>query len=464
MRASKHAHKAGVIHRDVKPENVMIRVDGVLKLMDFGIAQMIDKERMTMTGQLLGSPAYMAPEHVEGGGIDFRTDVFALGILLYQLTTGQLPFRGKNPHEVLKRIADGFYTAPEKVSPRVGRRLAAIITRALAKDKAARFADAGEMRRELLVDLADAGIVDPRVELTRLLVDPDAYVADVGPRLTAGLTKRGEALRDEGRRSAALELWRRALEISPESEPLLALVAGAERRRIGRSALIAAGLGILGSAGVLAVRPMLRPVDVAPLAVPTQEPAARSAPIPIRAAPMLKRELATRTHERSHLPSAPAAIAAPVATTKRHFELVPTPKSVRVLLDGAPLGDYGPSLTTLEVDDKMHVVTFDSPFCYPESVTLDPAQDGGRIVRRLKWRPGTLTVHAMPENADIVVDGTLLTRSGRPLTLPIPPLSDGRRSVRIKVSAPDKSSKEQEVELRANESKTIDIALTGSPE
>jgi serine/threonine-protein kinase len=88
--ALSHAHSAGIIHRDVKPENVMIRKDGVLKLMDFGIAQVVDLQRMTVTGQLLGSPAYMAPELIEGKPLDFRTDVFAVGIMLYQLATGSL--------------------------------------------------------------------------------------------------------------------------------------------------------------------------------------------------------------------------------------------------------------------------------------------------------------------------------------------------------------------------------------
>src|SRR5262249_30723842 len=100
-RALEHAHHLGIIHRDIKPENVMIRSDGLIKLTDFGIAQIVDKERMTITGQLLGSPAYMSPEHVEGRTLDFRTDVFGVGIITYQLACGQLPFRGKNPHEVL---------------------------------------------------------------------------------------------------------------------------------------------------------------------------------------------------------------------------------------------------------------------------------------------------------------------------------------------------------------------------
>src|SRR5690606_30960548 len=90
-----HAHRSGIIHRDIKPENVMIRVDdGCLKLMDFGIAQLLDNQKLTMTGQLIGSPAYMAPELISGRPLDARTDLFSLGIILYQLATGELPFTG----------------------------------------------------------------------------------------------------------------------------------------------------------------------------------------------------------------------------------------------------------------------------------------------------------------------------------------------------------------------------------
>src|SRR5260370_22125996 len=105
-RALEHAHQFGVIHRDVKPENVMIRDDGLVKLTDFGIAQIVDKERMTVTGQLLGSPAYIAPEHVEGRPLDFSTEVFTVGILTYKLSNGQMQIRGMTPQSVQQRIAD----------------------------------------------------------------------------------------------------------------------------------------------------------------------------------------------------------------------------------------------------------------------------------------------------------------------------------------------------------------------
>ncbi len=100
--------------------------------MDFGIAQIVDLQRMTVTGQLLGSPAYMAPELVEGQPLDFRTDVFAVGIMLYQLATGELPFEGKNPHEVLRRIAEGKFADPRTVQP-------ARVDRARARSSRARW-------------------------------------------------------------------------------------------------------------------------------------------------------------------------------------------------------------------------------------------------------------------------------------------------------------------------------------
>src|SRR5512140_626125 len=151
-RALAHAHAHGILHRDVKPENIMIRTDGVVKLMDFGISHMVDLERLTVTGQLLGSPAYMAPEHVEGRPLDFRTDVFAAGIVLYQLTVGKLPFEGKN-------------------------RLGRIILRAMAAQPGDRFAAIGEMVIALEGYLEESGIAHDKVtsELGRYFEAPVPY-------------------------------------------------------------------------------------------------------------------------------------------------------------------------------------------------------------------------------------------------------------------------------------------------
>src|SRR5688572_15357218 len=106
-RALGAAHAEGVIHRDVKPENVMMHENKAVKLTDFGIAQLVDMQGMTTTGQVLGSPAHMAPEQIEGRDCDARSDIFSLGTVLYLLATGELPFQGRNPHQVLKQIAEG---------------------------------------------------------------------------------------------------------------------------------------------------------------------------------------------------------------------------------------------------------------------------------------------------------------------------------------------------------------------
>ena len=144
-----HAHSLGIIHRDVKPENVMVRKDGALKLMDFGVAQVVDLERMTVTGQILGSPAYLAPEVLDGRPLDCRSDVFSVGVMLYQMATGVLPFSGKNPHEVLRRVSEGKFADPRTVNRLVSDQLAKVIVRSLARKPEERYPAIAPMVAEL---------------------------------------------------------------------------------------------------------------------------------------------------------------------------------------------------------------------------------------------------------------------------------------------------------------------------
>src|SRR5262245_21255616 len=218
-RALAHAHAGGILHRDVKPENIMIRSDGVVKLMDFGISHMVDLERLTVTGQLLGSPAYMAPEHVEGQPLDFRTDVFAVGIVLYQLCVGKLPFEGKNPHEVLKRIAECKFVDPRQANPRIGNRLGRIILRAMAPAPADRFAAVSEMVIALEGYLDETGIAHDKVvsELGRYFPAPAAYEQALRDRMIDHLTRSGQRRLAEDDRAAALDVFDRVLTIDPHN-------------------------------------------------------------------------------------------------------------------------------------------------------------------------------------------------------------------------------------------------------
>src|SRR5210317_776114 len=139
------AHAKGIIHRDVKPENVLIHQDRCVKLTDFGIAYMVDTHTFTATGQILGSPGHMAPEQVEGSTCDARSDVFSLGTVLYFCSTGRLPFVGRNPHHLLKLLLGGEYPDPLRLHPAIGAELAAIMQKALARDPADRYQSAAEM-------------------------------------------------------------------------------------------------------------------------------------------------------------------------------------------------------------------------------------------------------------------------------------------------------------------------------
>ncbi|MBE7451911.1 MAG: serine/threonine protein kinase [Kofleriaceae bacterium] len=252
-RALSHAHGQGVLHRDVKPENVMIRSDGVVKLTDFGISQMVDAQRMTVTGQLLGSPAYMSPEHVEGRPLDFRTDVFAAGIVLYQLTVGKLPFEGKNPHEILKRIAECRFTDPRQANPRVGNELGRIILKAMARDPDARYPVITAMLTDLEHYLEGSGLGVGKDELARYFQAPAAYELALGARLTDHLLRRARAALP-GQRAAALELLDRVLTIDPGHAGALELLAGLARRRRARQVVLGALAVVAAGGGAWAAR------------------------------------------------------------------------------------------------------------------------------------------------------------------------------------------------------------------
>ncbi|UXY16182.1 serine/threonine-protein kinase [Chitiniphilus purpureus] len=134
-----YAHAQGVVHRDIKPANVMYEPDtGAIKVTDFGIARITDSSR-TRTGMVLGTPSYMSPEQLSGKRIDGRSDLFSLGVMLYQLVTGRLPFNGDSLAELMFRIANDAPADPRTLNARIPGMLAAIIMKALQKDVESRF-------------------------------------------------------------------------------------------------------------------------------------------------------------------------------------------------------------------------------------------------------------------------------------------------------------------------------------
>lgn len=142
------AHREGVIHRDIKPANVMLLKNGQVKVTDFGIAKAISSSK-TKTGVILGTPNYMSPEQIMGQKIDSKSDIFSLGVLFYQLITGELPFHGDNLSGLLYQITQVQHTSPRVYNQKIPRACEQILERALEKNPAKRFRTAGEIARVL---------------------------------------------------------------------------------------------------------------------------------------------------------------------------------------------------------------------------------------------------------------------------------------------------------------------------
>jgi predicted Ser/Thr protein kinase len=151
-RAVDYAHDRKVIHRDLKPQNVMIDTSGKPWIMDFGLAkQLTGGLNLTSPGSIVGTPGYMPPEQAAGNltQVDTRSDIYSLGAILYEIATGQAPYKGANPVETIKMVVSHPLTPPSKINPDVPRDLEAVILKAMEKDKGRRYPTASAFARDL---------------------------------------------------------------------------------------------------------------------------------------------------------------------------------------------------------------------------------------------------------------------------------------------------------------------------
>lgn len=243
-----HAHEAGVLHRDLKPENVMVRDDGVIKLTDFGIAKILDRdEKMTMTGALVGSPAHMAPEIIEGEESGAEADVFSLGTMLYLFVTGKLPFTAPNTTATLKRILDCVYEDPRQSVPTCSDELSEIIGTCLQRAPSNRYSTAGKLRDALSAYLAGLGLARPHEELPKFFLDAKGYRRELIASVTNTLIQRAQTLIAEKRTARALASLNQVLAHDPTNlkaaELLSAMKAktlrAARNRRLLKFAVVA---------------------------------------------------------------------------------------------------------------------------------------------------------------------------------------------------------------------------------
>ena len=478
-RALEHAHREGVLHRDIKPENVMIRRDGALKLMDFGIAQILDAQRMTVTGQLLGSPAYMSPEHVEGRQLDFRTDVFSVGIVLYQLITGEPPFRGKNPHEVLKKIGECKVLDPRQKNPLVGGRLARVCLKCLAREPVERYQDVASLCTDLEGVLTEAEITDVPAELHRHFANPASYEMALRVRLVAALTRRGHDELAVGRTAAALEHWNRVLTLDPANEEVkLALARLGRRRRFTRAAMGALAIvlvsGATAGAWTLAQRAE-RARKAAAALLPDGAPVtvAISPRGPDAARAVVVRPSAVDAAVASARPDAAPRIATPrppvdaarvpgisTPVVPRTFQIASNPLNVRYRVDDGAFQQATDRIIEVTVGAGPHTVSFENERCVPwsEAIAAD-ARPVGILRTRCAWRPAQIKA-VCPKASAIFIDGKPAPNGA---TINLTDLgTTGKRSVLVEFNLPE-GVKTTQVPLEAGGDTVVAPCNASSP-
>lgn len=511
LAALAHAHAGGVVHRDVKPENVLLEhrdqptsgrlsgrsvstpvpvsspspslpavssrktpVEGtrgdrvIVKLTDFGIAKLLDAQGVTSTGQVLGSPAHMAPEQIEGGEVDGRADVFGLGVLLYECMVGHLPFEGNNPAQVLRRVLDGIYPPAEREKPTVGKNWSVLLDRALARQADDRFPDALTLRDAIKEELARVGVTAPRTELEAWFDDPEGYTEEHAKRMIATLCDLGAAARKRGDSLAAASDYNRALAYAPNDPHLLRIVATMHRaearmRLLKRVAPLTLGTLVLGtSAYGVASYYKNKALEVPVVTAAPTDP--RSATLPIASsvasAPLTPPSAKTTPSAVAIIPATPTVVrdaaVAPKATMRTITigSVLPV-HGVLCAFDNGPAAEIAPG-SSFEANEKAHTLVFtcSKDLCEPKTVTI-PAGEGPESVGsiQLTVRPGRLVVDGEPTHSYRVEEiPDLLLSPG--VARDIPMGSSSQRSITV-YDAADPSSKRQTVQVEANKQASV---------
>jgi len=245
------AHDHGIVHRDLKPDNVMIAEGGRIVLTDFGLARPSEGDTVTQTGALLGSPAYMAPEQARGGKVDRRTDLFALGTVLYELCCGRVPFSAKEPLATVLLILGGKYPPISQLNAQVGRDLERVISKLLASKADDRYPDAAAVRGALKPILEPLGIDDADKSLARYFAEPGPFNAEMIDRVVGSSLSRAQQAVSSRQFTLALAHCDRVLAFEPKNERALALMVQISARGGWRLwVALALGVTLIVGAGV----------------------------------------------------------------------------------------------------------------------------------------------------------------------------------------------------------------------
>ena len=263
------AHALGVIHRDIKPANVVRLESGILKITDFGIAQ-LPASNLTQAGTLLGTPRYMSPELIRGVRVDPRSDIFSLGVVLYEMLTSQVPFEGDSLSAIMYQVVNEAPIDPRDLNEHVSGGLAAVLARCLAKNPAERFDSTLELSRHLR-SLSEEDAVD--LSLLPTFAPRSTALESPVRRGLSGFLKRADRTLPIGARVAGKSAPVAAARAEPVVNAAKASASGAGTRRRSLSALVPLAVAVIAMVAIFAVvrsrsGSATAAVETAPLAAP----------------------------------------------------------------------------------------------------------------------------------------------------------------------------------------------------
>lgn len=428
-----YAHKKGIVHRDIKPANIMIHDDGQAKITDFGVAKIISQQ-MTQAGAMMGTPNYMSPEQVQGHAVDGRADQFALGVITYEILTGEKPFIGDYLPTLLYKIVREDPVAPQRLNPTLNQQVEAVCRKVLAKVPEERYATCTEFINALSFALGTCRDWQP---LERGTSQNMPTVAGGGTMIMPTPT---EPLQDDRPASAKVR------DVAPPEAPPPVLpppvppveVAPAARTRVGdegdRNPLLRSlvwvlvGLGLIGLA-VLGAQKFLFTGEEHPVQVADTKP---PAPIPAEAKPPETQPSAPAVPEKPS-PVDPNVPAAPIQQTPpmprktvsaiqpagdHTVQIVTDPPGATIAVDNdANLSCKSPCMVKVAAGRHTINAQLDGYRNYPRILNVPQESD---VYVKLTKTTGSLSITSTPPGATIVLNGTEQPQK-TPAMLHVPP-------------------------------------------